>query len=95
MPERFRRHPQRIGYPVLALARLLPDDFASRDISSWRQLKPGGECAFVRESAQVRPQLGENDLGGHHIDAIDACQIHSQEAMQLHLPVEVGLILPP
>jgi hypothetical protein len=34
-------------------------------------------------------------LGGYHIDALDACQIHSQEAMQLHLPVEVGLILPP
>src|SRR5215470_11901550 len=55
--------------------------------------QPGSKVRLSFPSAHVQSDLADDRLGDEHINAIDARQIHSSDALQFIGKIEVGSVL--
>src|SRR5947199_8335075 len=49
---------------------------------------PGSKMRLGRPSAHIQPYFGQDGLCDHHMDSINACQIHARDAIQLTTQIE-------
>src|SRR5258708_1670097 len=69
------------------------EHFVPTDAVLWAESQPRSEVRLGFPSAHVQPYFTDERLGHYHIDAIDARQIHSGDALQLLGKMEVRIIL--
>src|SRR5258708_29241806 len=69
------------------------EHFVPTDAVVWAESQPRSEVRLGFPSAHVQPYFTDERLGHHHIDAIDARQIHSGDALQFIGETKVRIIL--
>ena len=69
------------------------EHFVPTDAVVWTESQPRSKVRLGFPSAHVQSHFTDERLGHYHIDAIDARQIHSGDALQLLGKMEVRIIL--
>src|SRR6266513_143099 len=59
----------------------------------WTKSQPRGEVRRGSPSAHVESHFTYERLSNHHVDTVDACQIHSADALQFAAELELRSIL--
>src|SRR2546425_1165725 len=75
------------------MPRAAAQHFVSADTVVWAESQPRGEVRLRFPSAHVQSHFTYQRLCNHHVDAVDACQIHSCDAVQFAAEMELGSIL--
>src|SRR5262249_61789799 len=90
--QRLGRHPQGDRHAVLALARAA---FLLRLVAlglPGADAKPAGEVLLRREAADIDADLGQDDQGRPHVDAVDFRQIDPQRLERAPTGIEVQVV---
>ena len=69
------------------------EHFVSTDVVVWAEAQPGSKVCFAFPSTHVQPHFTDHCLRYHDIDAVDARQIHSGDALEFLGMMEVRIIL--
>ena len=69
------------------------EHFVPTDAVVWTESRPGSEVRLGFPSAHVQSHFTDDRLRNDHVDAIDARQIHTGDALQFIGEVEVRIIL--
>lgn len=70
----MRRLDERLPQPVVALARLATESFASADLGGRTQACPGDQMRRALELIKPGAQFGHDDLANALVDASDLVQ---------------------
>src|SRR6266851_9095936 len=75
------RNPQCRGRTVDHMPRASAQHLVPADTVVWAKSQPRGEVRLGFPSAHVESHFTYERLSNHHVDAVNACQIHSGDAL--------------